>query len=196
MTEIYYTVYFLFIISIIIIFLVWHSNLHRSAKYRSLLNLITALTILFTSFAIIIQLYTFNATQSDTEIQFYETLFKSLIDDTITYFENNPKMTYYYNEIFKPLNYNKDNPTPPKKRLYAQEQQITYTILQELATIVYYISNDKTITSAELYSIKSKLNNFINNLVDSPIFIENYEHFKPEIYSVTLRNYLQQNFNI
>ena len=87
MTDIYYIVYCLFIISIVIIVLVWHSNLHRSAKYRSLLNLITALTILFTSFAIIIQLYTFNATQSDTEIQFYETLFikednKTLFDIT------------------------------------------------------------------------------------------------------------------
>ena len=66
MLELYYFVYFIFAMSILVIFFVWHSNLHKDPRIATLLQLVTALTILFTVFAIIIQLFTFNSTQVDT----------------------------------------------------------------------------------------------------------------------------------
>ena len=63
MLELYYFVYFIFAMSILVIFFVWHSNLHKDPRIATLLQLVTALTILFTVFAIIIQLFTFNSTQ-------------------------------------------------------------------------------------------------------------------------------------
>ena len=86
MLNIYYYVVLLFIISITIIIAVWNSNIHQNAKYRSLLNLLTALSILFSSFAIVVQVYTFNASQKDSQIQIYEQMFDDLFESITTYF--------------------------------------------------------------------------------------------------------------
>ena len=66
MLELYYLFYVIFAMSILVILFVWHSNLHKDPRFATLLQLVTALTILFTVFAIIIQLFTFNSTQVDT----------------------------------------------------------------------------------------------------------------------------------
>jgi hypothetical protein len=194
MLELYYSVYFIFGISVLAILIVWNSNLHKNPKFSTILQLITALTILFTSFAIIIQLFTFNSTQSDTEIKLYQSLFDDLLGGTITYFENNPKMIYFYNQMFRPLHYNVD--TPIYKRNYSNEQQIVHFILQKTASIVYLLDNDKVMSMEDKEIVKEKLKLFYKNIIRSPIFIENYNNIKPQIFNIQLRNYLQENYNI
>ena len=98
--NLYYFIYFLFGISIISVVIVWNSNLHKNPKFTTLLSLLTALTIFFSSFAIIIQLYTFHAEQLDAEVKIYDKMFTKLFEDSISFFEKNPKMNYLYNEIF------------------------------------------------------------------------------------------------
>ena len=71
MLPIYYYIFFIFIIAVVIILLVWNSNIHTNPKYRSLLSLLSALTIMFSSFAIILQVYTFNASQTDDQIKIF-----------------------------------------------------------------------------------------------------------------------------
>ncbi len=191
--KLYYTVYFLFGLSFISCIIVWNSNLHKDPRFATLLSLITALTILFTSFAIIIQLYTFHAQQFDSEVQIYDTMFTNLFHDSINYFENNTKMNYYYNEIFRPLNYTYK---PPNKRYYTEEQQLTRIILQDLAALIYYLQNDKTISQTDISQVQYKINMFITYLIRSPVFIENYKHLKETLLSPTLRDYIQTHFNI
>jgi len=193
MLEIYYSVYFLLFISILICILVWNSDLHRSLKYQQFLQLLAGLTVLFTSFAIIIQLYTFTATQSDTEVQIYETMFNDLIGDTLTYFENNPKMNYYYNSMFKPLYYEPNN---VKKRYYSEEQQITHSMLQKLGSIVYYLQTEQTLDNKTKVDIETKIELFFKNVINSPIFMENYNNIKTRLFSESVKNYLQNKFNI
>jgi DNA-binding transcriptional regulator YhcF (GntR family) len=187
-------VFFLFIIAILVIFGVWHSNLHKNPKYRLLLNLLTALTILFSSFAIILQVYTFNASQADSQIQIYEQMFDDLFTAISTYFETNPKMNYYYSEMFRPLNYNQSATT--EHRLYTEEQQVTTSILQKIASIVYFLENDKTLSPSESNDIEEKLDKFIKNMIKSPIFVENYNNIKMNFVSESLSNYMQKHFNI
>jgi hypothetical protein len=194
MLEIYYSVYFIFLISILVVFLVWNSKLHKNPKFSTILNLVTALTILFSSFAIIIQLYTFSSTQADTEITFYGTLFDDLIGGTITYFENNPKMTYFYNQMFRPLNYKPNSPV--YNRNYANEQQIVHFILQKTDSILYLLANDTTMTDKNRLNIRTKLNFFYGNFIRSPIFLENYKKIKPQLANLSVIDYLQNNYNI
>ena len=194
MVNIYYIVFLLFIIAVLVIFSVWNSNIHKNPKYRSLLNLLTALTILFSSFAIILQVYTFNASQADSQIQIYEQMFDDLFTAITTYFETNPKMNYYYSEMFRPLNYNETTTT--ENRLYTEEQQVTTSILQKIASIVYFLENDKTLSPAESKDIEEKLDKFITNMVKSPIFVENYNNIKLNFVSESLSKYMQQHFNI
>jgi len=178
---------------VVIIVVIWHTKLHLNARYRSMLNLLTALTIMFTSFAIIIQIYTFNATQHDTEIQLYEQLFASLIIDTIKYFDNNPDINYYYDQLFSPLKINNKSHV---KRNYSKEQQVTRIIIQNLSSIVVFLDNDKQLNNNIKNSVQSKFDMFIKCIISSSIFLENYENMKAGLYSQNLVSYLQENFNM
>ena len=193
MLNIYYYVVLLFIISITIIIAVWNSNIHQNAKYRSLLNLLTALSILFSSFAIVVQVYTFNASQKDSQIQIYEQMFDDLFESITTYFESNPKMNYYYDQMFHPLNYKQ---TAVGQRMYTEEQQVTNSILQKIASIVYFIETDKTLSQNDADVIEQKLDKFIANMVQSPIFIENYNNVKSNFVSTQLGNYMKTHFKL
>jgi len=193
MLNIYYYVFLLFLISIIVIIAVWNSNIHQNAKYKSLLNLLTALSILFSSFAIVVQVYTFNASQKDSQIQIYEQMFDDLFESITTYFETNPKMNYYYDQMFRPLNYKQ---APVGQRLYTEEQQVTTSILQKIASIVYFLETDKTLSQNDADVIEEKMDKFIGNMVDSPIFIENYNNVKANFVSTQLGKYMKQHFKL
>lgn len=193
MLNIYYYVFLLFFISIIVIIAVLNSNIHQNPKYKSLLNLLTALSILFSSFAIVVQVYTFNASQKDSQIQIYEQMFDDLFESITTYFESNPKMNYYYDQMFHPLNYKQ---TAVGQRMYTEEQQVTNSILQKIASIVYFVENDTTLSQNDADVIEQKLDKFIANMVQSPIFIENYNNVKSNFVSTQLGNYLKQHFKL
>jgi hypothetical protein len=193
MVNIYYIIFLLFIIAILVIFGVWNSNIHKNPKYRSLLSLLGALTIMFSSFAIILQVYTFNASQADSQIQIYEQMFDDLFAAISTYFETNPKLNYYYNDMFHPLNYNQSS---IEQRLYTEEMQVTISILQKIASIVYFIENDKTLSPVELKDIEEKLDKLIRNMVKSHIFVENYKNIKLNFVSESLSNYMHKHYNI
>ena len=193
MINIYYIIFLLFIIAILVIFGVWNSNIHKHPKYRSLLSLLGALTIMFSSFAIILQVYTFNASQADSQIQIYEQMFDDLFAVISTYFETNPKLNYYYNEMFHPLNYNQSS---IEQRLYTEEMQVTTSILQKIASIVYFIENDKTLSPSESKDIEEKLDKLIRNMVNSHIFVENYQNIKLNFVSESLSNYMHKHYNI
>jgi hypothetical protein len=96
--------------------------------------------------------------------------------------------------MFRPLNYNETTTT--ENRLYTEEQQVTTSILQKIASIVYFLENDKTLSPSESNDIEEKLNKFITNMIKSPIFVENYNNIKINFVSESLSNYMQQHFNI
>jgi DNA-binding transcriptional regulator YhcF (GntR family) len=193
MLNIYYVIYILFIISILIIFFVLNSNIHKNEKYKSLLQLLTALTILFTSFAIVLQIYTFNAGQTIEQIKIYEQIFDDLFEEITTYFETYPKMNYYYDQMFHPLNYNNKTIVT---RYYTEEQQVTSSILQKIASIIYFVENDKTLNQEDKNDVTDKLDKFITSMVKSPIFLENYNNLRKTFISITLKNYMKEHFNI
>ena len=193
MLDIYYVVYILFTISILIIIFVLNTNIHKNEKYKSLLQLLTAITILFTSFAIVLQIYTFNASQATTQITIYEQIFDDLFEEITTYFETYPKMNYYYDQMFHPLNYNNKTIVT---RYYTEEQQVTSSILQKIASIVYFVENDNTLSPKDENEITEKLDKFITSMIKSPIFLENYNNLRKTFISIALKNYMKEHYNI
>lgn len=193
MDGLYYIVYVMFFISGFAVYYVWNSNLYKNPKFETILDLLTALTIIFTVFTIIIQLYTLNITQKDTEITFYQNIFDDVIEKTVNYFEENQDMNYYYNQMFRPLHY-KDGVV--SKRNYEKEQQITRHILHKTANILYYINNDIELSEGDKIVIENKLYKYLKDVVRSPIFVENYKHIKDTLYTPELGDYLQNKFQI
>jgi DNA-binding transcriptional regulator YhcF (GntR family) len=102
-------------------------------------------------------------------------------------------MNYYYEQMFHPFNYRNQN---IKKRQYTEEQQVTSSILQKIASIIYFVENDKTLTQQDKDEITDKLDQFITNMVKSQIFLENYNNLKKTFISIPLKNYMQEHFNI
>jgi len=196
LTDLFYATYFIFAITIIGLIIFWNSNLHKSHKFNVLLSALTASCTLFMAFTIIAQLYGTYVVQDDTEITLYETLFNQLIADTITFFESNPDMNYYYDEIFQPLHYKENCKKQKIKRNYTKEQQATQLILQRTATIIYYINSDKELTGAQRIDVQTKLKGFMGVIIKSKIFVENYNNVKDKIISNILSQYMQENFNI
>ena len=192
-TVIYYTIYFLFALTFVVCIIIWNSNLHKNPKFNTLISLLTALTIFFTSFSIIIQIYTFKVQETNSEIQIYDTMFTNLLHDSIDYFKDKPKLNYYYNEIFRPIYYTYK---PTSKRYYTEEQQVTRLMLQNLSELIFYLNNDETLSNYDSDIIQTKIDRFIKYLLRSPIFIEHYKQMKQSLLSPALITYMQTNFNI
>ena len=73
---------------------------------------------------------------------------------------------------------------------------MTTSILQKIASIVYFIETDKTLSQNDADVIEEKLDKFISNMIDSPIFIENYNNVKANFVSTQLGKYMKQHFKL
>lgn len=51
-------------------------------------------------------------------------------------------------------------------------------------------------SKTNIYIIKYKIDTFIKDLIGCPIFVENYKGVKPNLFSITLRIYIEKHFNI
>ena len=91
--------YLIFLFCSIFVVMYWYSDWHKIHKFNVLLNLLTALTVIFTSLALLVQVFVFSRTEEDSQVTIYSTIFTNLINDTITDFQQYPQMNYYYNQI-------------------------------------------------------------------------------------------------
>ena len=190
-----YTFYILSAVCLIIIIVFLISNkLYKNPKFNILLNLLTALTFVFTSYAIIVQIHTLSATQTDAQVQFYQSIYSNLVDSTMTNFASHDDMTYFYDDIFHPLKYSRKS-SKKYKRNYSKEQQLTYEITQNIADVLYYLSSyEEHMTTTQSSEVNAKLKLFTDALNQSQIFVENYNNIIP--YSVLVRNYFKKNYGI
>lgn len=72
--------------------------------------------------------------------------FNNFYQDSIGNFQKQPKLNFYNNEIFKPIGYKYSQPS---ERLYMEEEQIIHFIMIDIAAILYYIQNDKSMSQAD-----------------------------------------------
>jgi hypothetical protein len=193
--TLYIIIYFLFAICAILAILFWFSNLHRNHKFRVLLNVLSSLTIIFTCFAILFQAYSFNRTESDSQINIYSAIFSSLINDTIHDFQGQPQLKYYYNEFFDIHPQSGNLSLKGVKRDLIGEQQMTYLIISRVSDVIFYLLNQQSVSKIDKEATKQKLSGFIKRLKGSPIFMTNYNKLKPDL-STIVTDYLQKNYNM
>jgi hypothetical protein len=141
-----------------------------------------------------VQIHTLSATQTDAQVQFYQSIYSNLVDSTMTNFANHEDMTYYYDDIFHPLKYSRKS-SKKYKRNYSKEQQLTYEITQNIADVLYYLNSyEEHMTITQSNEVNAKLKLFTDALKQSDIFVENYNNIIP--YSVLVRNYFKKNYGI
>ena len=101
-----------------------------------------------------------------------------------------------------------DSKTPRRRRrrkpTYKKYKSYSYTpkdfeyfhTYNKTEFYVYFIENDKTLSPSESKDIEEKLDKLIRNMVNSHIFVENYQNIKLNFVSESLSNYMHKHYNI
>lgn len=174
-------------------FLYWKTKLHKNPQFIVFINVVIALTIIFTTFSIILQINLFDQTQRNEQNNVCINLFYNLSSE-VARFQSHTNLNYYYIDLMgaKPLT------KLPMNREKVLEQQITSSILARSSDIIYYINEIKRDAYLkELYEItKNRFNKLMSRFCKSKIFLEHWITYKNTISSQITIDYMKTNFNV
>ena len=190
----YYLSYFLYFIVIILLTVTyWKTHLGEDAKFQTYIQVLMAGTIIMTVYSVYLQQITYRETTSYNQLNNFDDDFKSLFDDTLKFFIDNPEMNYYYEELF----YNKTI-YKEEDRNKNLETQYTLIILSRVSNIVYsfYIYGNKFSEKNErIAQSEATLKNILDSFFGSKIFNENWEKYKKGLATPITKQYIKENFN-
>jgi hypothetical protein len=190
----YYLSYFLYFIVIILLSVTyWKTHLGEDAKFQTYVQVLMAGTIIMTVYSVYLQQITYRETTSYNQLNNFDDDFKSLFDDTLKFFIDNPEMNYYYEELF----YNKTI-YKEEDRNKNLETQYTLIILSRVSNIVYsfYIYGNKfSEKNQRIEQSEATLKNILDSFFGSKIFNENWEKYKKGLATPITKQYIKENFN-
>jgi hypothetical protein len=190
----YYLSYFLYFIVIILLTITyWKTHLGEDAKFQTFIQVLMAATIIMTVYSVYLQQVTFRETSRFNQLNNFDNDFKALFDDTLQFFIDNPKMNYYYEELF----YNKTI-YEEEDRDKSLETQYTLIILSRVSNIIYsfYVYGNKFLEKNERIELSEvTLKNILDSFFGSKIFVENWEKYKKGLATPVTKQYIKENFN-
>ena len=151
------------------------NNLAGNQTFQSLISFYGSIGILLTIYTIYIQNINDYFNTINTGIGYFNDLFDSLNSNVVTYFNNNDKLYYYYDEL-----YNNISTYEEKDRNKYAEMIITNQILANIDSIVNYIDSFKKlkINNFQLVIAQEKLDKLVKQFMKSKIFNEHWKKFK------------------
>ena len=193
-SYLYYLSYFLYFAAIILLTVTyWKTHLGEDAKFQTYIQVLMAATIIMTVYSVYLQQVTYRETTSYNQLNNFDDDFKSLFDDTLKFFIDNPEMNYYYEELF----YNKTI-YKEEDRNKNLETQYTLIILSRVSNIIYsfYIYGNKfTEKNERIAQSEATLKNILDSFFGSKIFNENWEKYKKGLATPITKQYIKENFN-
>ena len=185
-----------YIIGIPIIFIItltihfWVGHYYKNNKFKTFLTLVTTITSILFSSAIVIQVFNYNHQRSSEEIQKYSDLSKIFLDDTINIFIENPEMNYYYEDLLgiKMIDQN-------TKRNIILENQISMLIFSRLAKFAIFIQQEDD------PDITKKIDDWLGHIAATFMksdTLKSYwiNEYKPKLSGPASRQYMKKNFNL
>jgi hypothetical protein len=175
---------------VIILYHFWRGTYYRNNKFKILLTLITTVTSIMFSSAIIIQVLNYNNQKANEEIDRYNGLSKVFLDDILETFMKHPEMNYYYDELVGVKTIDKNT-----KRNYVLENQISMLIFSKLAKFAIFAqqTHDK--------DISKKIENWMGHVADTFMKSPTLKHYwineyKPKLSGPASRTYMEEHFNL
>jgi len=175
---------------VIILYHFWRGNYYRNNKFKIFLTLITTVTSIMFSSAIIIQVLNYNNQKANEEIDRYNSLSKVFLDDILETFMEHPEMNYYYDELVGVKTIDKNT-----KRNYVLENQISMLIFSKLAKFAIFAqqTHDK--------DISKKIENWMGHVADTFMKSPTLKHYwineyKPKLSGPASRTYMEEHFNL
>jgi hypothetical protein len=182
---------------ILIIYHYWNTTIGEDEKFKTLVAIIGSISIFFTIYSIYLESRKQLEEATSRSITFYESAFKGFLDDTIKFFIANPKMNYYYQDLFT----NSGDYTE-KQRNKVLEGQVTIIMMSRADSIIRYIDEFKATDllsdsnrSQDITVVEAKFKNIMSSFFGSKIFVENWEKVKTNLNSKETLRYVKDNFN-
>jgi len=193
-------IYFILFITILYVF---HSlKLYKDEKYKVYISLFVASNVLFTMYVIYIQISNHAEEVLNNNSTFYDNIMIKIFDDTLKIFRENPKMKYFYDELYNnssssssSSNSELDYTTQRDKML---EQNISYTIMSSLANYsTFYYSHIKLEKYRELIiNQRYRVLKIMNKFLESKIFKENAIRCLNDFAGLNLLKFFKEFYNI
>ena len=174
----------------IILYHFWRGTYYRNNKFKILLTLITTVTSIMFSSAIIIQVLNYNNQKSNEEIDRYNSLSKVFLDDILETFMEHPEMNYYYDELVGVKTIDKNT-----KRNYILENQISMLIFSKLAKFAIFAQETRD------KKISEKIENWMGHVADTFMKSPTLKYYwineyKPKLSGPASRTYMEKHFNL
>ena len=193
MINVIYLFYVFIIMFSIFLQIFIQNKLYTQLKYQILIKVFIALGSFLTLFVIYLQINSHSEDIQNQTTTFYSTIMKGFFDDTLTLFSKNPKMKYFFDNLYNnkeiPHNINRD------KML---EQIISFHILSQCANFAlyfnYHINLDpysETMTQ-QCYRVVRIMRNFLK----SKIFREYLDQYLNEYEGFGNQKFLKEFFDI
>ena len=181
---------------VLVIYYYWHSEIGTEEKFKTLISLFASVSIFFTIYSIYLENRKVLEETNSRSVVFYNNSFKDFLDDTIKFFIANPKMNYYYNDLFT-----NSGEYSERQRNKVLEGQVTILIMSRADAIIRYINEFKMghkindYHYEDIYVIEEKLKNILSSFFGSKIFVENWDKVKAGLNSKVALKYVKDNFN-
>ncbi len=190
----YYLSYFLYFVVLVLLSLTyWNSPLGNNSKFQTYIQVLMAATIIGTVYSVYLQQVTFRETANYNMLTSFDNNFKSLFDETIQFFIENPDMNYYYDELFYNISEYKQ-----EQRNKPLETQFTFIILSRVSNIIYsyYVYGNKfSEKNDRIEQSEQTLKIILGSFFNSKIFNSNWESYKSGLATEITKQYIKENFN-
>jgi len=181
---------------IMILYHYWQSDIGTEEKFKTLISLFASVSIFFTIYTLYLKNLEVIEETNSRSVIFYNNAFKDFLDDTIKFFVSNPKMNYYYNDLFT-----NSGEYSERQRNKVLEGQITILIMSRADAIIRYINEFKLgrgtndLHYEDIYVMEEKLKHILSSFFGSKLFVENWEKVKAGLNSKVALQYVKDNFN-
>ena len=206
---------------IIILWCFHHYKLYKDDKYKTYIKLFIASNVIFTVYVIFVQIDNHREEILNTNSSFYEKIMSNMFDDTLKIFRKNPKMKYFYDELF---NNNGDSSSSysssyssasasasassdfyphhaaiqTMQRDKMMEQNITYAIMSALAnySVFYYSHADLDEYKELVMNQRERVLKIVTQFLKSSIFKENLAKGLNDFAGLNLIKFFKEFFNV
>jgi hypothetical protein len=168
----------------------WHGNYHKNNKFRTLLTVITTLVSITFVSGVFFQILAYNKQKANEQIDRYNQLSKTFLDDIMYIFIRHPEIDYYYNDLMGKKLIDENT-----KRNYAIEHKISMLIFSKMAkfAIVSQQTNDTDVTD----KMQGWMGHVFNTFIQSPT-LQHYwiNEYKPKLSGPASRLYMETHYNL
>ena len=181
---------------IAILFLSEKYKLYKEIKYKFYVKLFIATNVMFTIYVIFFQASNHNEEILNNHSAFYDKIMGDLKYGTLSLFQNNPKMKYYFNELVNGESMEESEYL--MHRYPDMEIIISYKIMDTLAdfAVFYYshvnLDNYRNLLLSQRYTVLKTLNRYLK----SDIFRAHVDTYLNNVGGLNTIKFCKEFFNI